>query len=468
MNIEKTNPEKELYDFTLVQRKNTQAASLSRPSLSFWQDAWRRFKKNKQALLSLILAAALSLFVLLGPFLWNIDPKRQGTQVSSAPSQGELAIVTENEISDTPIFIEAHPATPVSNIENPLSVQNLRTEGLVTTQGVKLIWNPVEGASSYSIYRSDLKVDSGNFGLPLGETSAGNQVSYFDTGSLEPRTYHYTIVAKNLNGVEGSNYSTLSVNVSSGLTLDQAKEFFPDARVGDQVKLNATPFGTDSLGRDMLARIMYGGRISLFIGVFAALFEVLIGIMIGGISGYYGGRLDNYIMRATDFVMGLPFLLFMILLKVAMGVGPGESGISAMIVALVVLSWPGPARLVRGQILQLRESEFISAARLMGARPRYLLTKHLIPNVMGNILVAVTFGIPSAIFTEAWLSFIGLGVASPAASWGSMSSEALQSILIHPHEFFLPSIFIAITVLAFNLLGDGLRDALDPKMRSNE
>ena len=139
-----------------------------------------------------------------------------------------------------------------------------------------------------------------------------------------------------------------------------------------------------------------------------------------------------------------------------------------MIVALVVLSWTGVARLVRGQILQLKGSEFVQAARLMGASNIYLIRKHMIPNLMGLILVSLTFSIPSAIFTEAFLSFIGLGVAAPAASWGSLCTDAVQSLFTRPYEFFMPAVLISLAVLSFNLLGDGLRDALDPKLRSQE
>lgn len=213
---------------------------------------------------------------------------------------------------------------------------------------------------------------------------------------------------------------------------------------------------------------MYGGRISLFIGVIAAFCYTLLGILIGGASGYLGGRADSLIMRFTDFVMGLPFLLFVILLKVVFNVEAGESGLFPLMMALVGLSWTGSARLVRGQILQLRESDYVQAARLLGAGPTYLVLRHMIPNLFGVILVTLTFGIPASIFTEAFLSFIGLGVASPAASWGSMCTEGVQTLFTRPYEFFFPAVCISLTVLAFNLLGDGLRDALDPKLRGQE
>ncbi|HEY3698457.1 MAG TPA: ABC transporter permease, partial [Spongiibacteraceae bacterium] len=178
-----------------------------------------------------------------------------------------------------------------------------------------------------------------------------------------------------------------------------------------------------------------------------------------------GGRIDHWMMRVADFVVALPFLLFMILLRIAFGIGPGESGIVPLVIALVLLSWPAPARLVRGQVLQLREEPYVDAARLAGASDLYIIFRHLLPNMLGVILVALTFAIPNAIFTEAFLSFIGMGVTPPATSWGAMSNDGIQNLLLHPAELFWPAAAISITVLAFNLLGDALRDALDTKRR---
>tara|TARA_B100000405_G_scaffold300473_1_gene260224 strand:- start:1399 stop:2055 length:657 start_codon:yes stop_codon:yes gene_type:complete len=218
----------------------------------------------------------------------------------------------------------------------------------------------------------------------------------------------------------------------------------------------------------MLARLMEGARVSLFIGILAPLLYVLIGIVYGGFAGYFGGYFDVILMRFAEFVVALPFLLFMILFKIAFGIGPGESGILPMLIALVLLGWPATARLVRGQVLQIREQGYIEAARLLGARDNYIILRHILPNTMGVILVTLTFAIPAAIFTEAFLSFIGMGVAPPTPSWGSMCNEGVKTMLSHPHELIFPAALISITVLAFNLLGDGLTEALDSRMRSRE
>jgi oligopeptide transport system permease protein len=213
---------------------------------------------------------------------------------------------------------------------------------------------------------------------------------------------------------------------------------------------------------------MHGARVSLFIGIVAPLLFVTIGIIYGSAAGFVGGRFDQVLMRLADFVVALPFLLFMILFKIAFGIGPGESGVFPMLVALVALAWPASARLVRGQILQIRQEAYVAASQLLGARTPYLVLRHMVPNTLGVILVTLTFAVPNVIFIEAFLSFIGMGVAPPTPSWGSMSNEGIATMLSHPHELLFPAVLISITVLAFNLLGDGLRDALDVRMRGRE
>jgi oligopeptide transport system permease protein len=319
--------------------------------------------------------------------------------------------------------------------------------------------------SGYAIYRAEGEnIAPGNLGVPIAQVDAANKVSYEDSFNLEAKTYFYSVVPT-LDGVESESFVSRKAALHASITLEEAQAVKADARIGDTIRLPSHPLGTDYLGRDMLARLMAGARISLFIGFFAPLLSILIGVLLGGISGYAGGRPDLWIMRFTDFVLALPFLLFMILFKVAFGAQPGESGVIPMLVAMVTLSWTSPARLVRGQVLQLRESEFIQASRLLGARPWYLIVRHLLPNTLGVILVTFTFGIPTAIFTEAFLSFIGMGVVPPTPSWGGMCNEGIQRFLTTPHEFFFPAALISMTVLAFNLLGDGLRDALDPRLR---
>lgn len=220
-------------------------------------------------------------------------------------------------------------------------------------------------------------------------------------------------------------------------------------------------FGTDEAGRDVFTRTWYGARISIFVGVMAALIDFFIGIIYGGISGYKGGRTDSIMMRIVEVLYGLPHLLVVILLMVIMG-----ASLTTIIVALTVTGWVGMARIVRGQVLQIKNYEFVTASKSFGAKSSRIIRKNLLPNTMGPIIVQMTLTVPSAIFAEAFLSFLGLGIAAPFASWGVMANDALPVILSgHWWRLFFPTLFISLTMFAFNVLGDGLQDALDPKLR---
>ncbi len=271
---------------------------------------------------------------------------------------------------------------------------------------------------------------------------------------------------RNRLAVVGLSVAVLLIVVALTAPIWQSLHVIQDPLAQDTKHTFLPPFssghllGTDNLGRDELSRIMYGSQISLSIGLLVQVIVLAIGGTIGMSAGYFGGRIDNLLMRFTDIMYAFPDLLFIFIIVAALG--PSFWNI---FIAIGLVGWVGLARLVRGQVLAIKEKEYVEGARAAGSSPFKIVIKHLMPNSLGPVIVSLTFGIPAAIFTEAVLSYLGVGLRPPTPSWGVMLHDGYEAIFAYPHLVIVPALAIALAMLSFNFIGDGLRDSLDPRMR---
>ncbi|WP_019240503.1 MULTISPECIES: oligopeptide ABC transporter permease [Bacillus] len=334
---------KDKFQPAIVDSKTSE--EINKPSLNFWQDAWLRVRKNKGALISIIILAMIVIMAFVGPIISGKDANVQNVKYSNLPAK-------------IPVLENVH-------------------------------WLPFDGTMV---------------------NKAGKEIDMYAMKKVPEDTYYW--------------------------------------------------FGTDSLGRDLFTRLWKGTQISLYIALLAALIDMVIGVTFGAISGYFGGRIDNFMQRITEILMGIPNLVVVVLMILVL-----EPGILSITIALSITGWVTMARVVRAQTLKLKEQEFVLASRTLGNSHAKIIFKHLIPNLAGVIIINTMFTIPSAIFFEAFLSFIGLGLVPPAASLGTLIDDGMKALLTYPHLLIFPAIAISLIMICFNLVADGLRDALDPKMR---
>lgn len=419
---------------------------LQRESLTYWQDCWRRLKKNKSAILSLIVIFVIVLSAIFIPFFWKHSYEEQDLNFANIPPELRIYELEGNHY----IYVSSE----YKSIEVTQNGHLIKRSDLVKDDKTnRTYYYDIEGKSlviDYSIYfKAKMSLIQMEKKLQSGEKIKVSEVPFIQAYFKEKNIPKEEITLKEAKDILDKKIDRYRV------TFD-GKEMSPTKSVLNKTYI----WGSDSLGRDVFIRVVYGARMSLAVGFIAAFINFIVGVLYGGIAGYFGGRVDNIMMRIVDTISSIPMMIYVILIMVVLG-----PGLKSILIAMGITYWVGMARIVRSQVLSLREQEFILAAILMGVSTRKILTRHLIPNTMGPIMVAITMQIPSAMFTEAFLSFVGLGVSAPKASWGALANDALPGLYTYPYRLFYPALAMSITILALNLFSDGLRDSLDPRLR---
>lgn len=430
-------------DFEAATAEEKENMVETRKSVSYWKDAYRRFCTNKVSVGAFYLFVLIFLFSYLGPTLipYNyFDQYRSSQKLGPGEfSEKEQLVMQATDYSD----------------------------GFYATV---LIPGSLNSLSKKTDYFFEYKKTEYSF---YNEKNLSDTIIMFNEGSENPLTYVKE------NAFEDGEITDDEINV-----IEYSIDSVPEGAVEIKLikKLFKHVFGTDSQGRDLMARTMYGGRVSIAVGIIAALIVLVIGSIYGSISGLAGGKVDFIMMRLVDIIYSVPDVLIVLLLQVVLkqplqnwldsAGGPFARtmsqlgvGIISIFITFACLYWVGMSRIVRGQVLQLKEQEFVTAARALGVPTNRIIKRHLLPNCVGQLVIATCLQIPSAIFLESFLSFLGLGVSIPMTSLGSLCSDALDSITLYPYRLLFPGIILTLLVLSLNLVGDGIRDSLDPRLK---
>ena len=423
-------------DFTSASRQEKDDFIQDRQSVSYWKDAWRRLKKNAVAMVALGMIVFLFLFAFVGPVLipYGYDEFNKGaenlypyhyTLEDTQRVNDEIAARTQSDVVDVDEMIAQAKEEAEKNGE-----KFTKKDEAVIRAKAKVAAKPSEESSE------EQNVDEDSIRKELG---IKKHIFGYSQAELERKANGETV--------------------------------FPHV------------FGTDMYGRDILVRVMYGARVSMSVGVFAAILVLVIGALYGAISGYCGGRVDAVMQRIVELIYAVPEMLVVLLIATALkpiltdyvnssGTSPLKSFVNvlgpnliSMFIAFGLLYWVTMSRIIRGQVLQLKQQEYVTAARALGASGGRIIRRHLLPNCIGQIVVTTCLQIPSAIFLESFLSYLGVGVSAPLPSLGSMATDALSGMYTYTYRLIVPSVILSIMILAFNLFGDGLRDALDPKLK---
>ena len=402
-----------------------------RPSTSYWKDAWRRFRKNKVAMVALVVLVLVALFAFVGPM---VVPYSYDQFISGAENLHPWHYTLEDQqrvAEELAARTGAAAADPETAVEQAIAEAEAKGETLSSVDIARI--------------RASAKVaaESGS------EGEATEAAVRKDLG-----------IRAHIGG-----YSNAELQRKAA-----GENVFPHL------------FGTDRYGRDIMVRVMIGTRVSMLVGLCAALLVLIIGALYGSISGYFGGKVDAVMQRIVEVIYSVPEVLVILLLSTVLGDALLEyanthtgfianmipvlgKNLISMFLTFGLLYWVTMSRIIRGQILQLKQQEYVTAARALGASGSRIIRKHLLPNCIGQIVVTTCLQIPSAIFLESFLSFLGVGVTTPMTSLGSMASEALEGLWSYPYRLLFPAVVLSVMILAFNLVGDGLRDALDPKLK---
>ena len=423
-------------DFASASRQEKDDFIQDRQSVSYWKDAWRRLKKNVVAMVALGVIVFLFLFAFVGPLLipYGYDEFNKGaenlypyhyTLEDTQRVNDEIASRTQSDVVDVDEMIAQAKAEAEKKGE-----KFTKQDEAVIRAKAKVAAKPSEDSSE------EQSVDEDSVRKELG-------------------------IKKHIFG-----YSQAELERKAN-----GEKVFPHV------------FGTDMYGRDILVRVMYGARVSMSVGVFAAILVLVIGALYGAISGYCGGKVDAVMQRIVELIYAVPEMLVVLLIATALkpiltdyvnssGTSPMKSFVNvlgpnliSMFIAFGLLYWVTMSRIIRGQVLQLKQQEYVTAARALGASGGRIIRRHLLPNCIGQIVVTTCLQIPSAIFLESFLSYLGVGVSAPLPSLGSMATDALSGMYTYTYRLIVPSVILSIMILAFNLFGDGLRDALDPKLK---
>ena len=426
-------------DFSPADESEKESMVEKHKSVSYWRDAWRRFRANTVSMVALGIFALCLLFAFVGP---SLIPYGYGDQYRNSQKLG--------------------PFEYSKGEERIRSVQDVG-DGFYATA--------LQRGSITALRKGDYYIThKGNTYAFTLKKSLEKAMIFLDTSAEEP-----LYVVKESNIKDGEFTKTEPIEFT-----DTAAEGATEIKLSHRVFPHV--FGTDSSGRDLMARTMYGARVSIIIGLVASLIVLIIGSIYGAISGLAGGKVDFVMMRFVELIYSIPEVLIVLLLQVvlkdplqawfdagtssfARAMSDLGTGIVSIFITFAVLFWVTMARIVRGQVLQLKEQEYVTAATALGATKGRIIRQHLLPNCVGPLVITTCLQIPSAIFLESFLSFLGLGVSAPMASLGSLCSDALPTISLYPYRLVFPGVLLTIIVLTLNLIGDGLRDALDPRLK---